>query len=115
MAYDMSAASSPSLASSVEMSMTAETRRRQAAASAGRSRGARVVACGRRPQPASARLLNDVTNECACVPFTGMSNILPASTLLVPSNPPEMTLPLQYLNEALLVMLGRCQKHELDD
>lgn len=37
----------------------------------------------------SAKPLNDVMYACACVPFTGMPNILPASTFEVPSKPPE--------------------------
>lgn len=37
----------------------------------------------------SLKLLNDVIYACACVPLTGMLNILPANTLLVPSNPPK--------------------------
>ena len=35
----------------------------------------------------SSRSVNELTNACACVPFTGIPNSFPASTLLVPSKP----------------------------
>lgn len=88
-AYDVKAASSPSLASSGDASSIGDTLFRHSVAISRRLHCSRVSACCSVTHCMSSSVLNDVTQEWACVPFTGMLNILPAKTLLVPSKPPE--------------------------
>lgn len=88
MANEMSAASSPSLASVPNTLNNGASFSRHSVAITDKSICTPVVRCANVFFSNSSTLENDVMKACACVPPTGMLNSFPASTLLVPSNPP---------------------------
>lgn len=87
-AKEISAANSPSLASSGPMSSRVDNFWRQSMLSWRRSFAWDVFLHCSRVLRNSSTDVNEVMYEWAWVPFTGMLNNLPARTLLVPSKPP---------------------------
>lgn len=87
-AKEMSAASSPSLASTAKTLNSGANLSRHLLDNSSRSYCTCVVLCVNNFLCNSTTPVNEVMNACACVPPTGMLNNLPARTLLVPSKPP---------------------------
>lgn len=93
-ANEISAASSPSLASVPKSLNSGAILSRHCVANFDKSCTSPDIRCASIFLSSSITLEKDVMNACAWVPPTGMLNNLPARTLLVPSKPP--TLPIKY-------------------